>query len=194
CRLGARVSRCVSIILLLLVGCAAAEPKKAPIQIGVIHNLTGTFGSVGVPSLAGAKLAAKQLNERAGLLGRPVDLLVGDGQRHPAVLAEPPRELVHAPGLTAITGLNDTTMALAVAPIPEKARMVFLPSGATSPLVPQEFPRYYFMTCFGDNTQAAAGAEYAYGTLGAKTAWLLLDDTADFTVLLARYFRERYTD
>jgi branched-chain amino acid transport system substrate-binding protein len=85
-------------------------------------------------------------------------------------------------------------MVLAAAPIAEKARMVFLTSGATSPLVPLQFPLYYFMACFGDNTQAAAGAEYAYGTLEAKTAWLLFDDTTDYTVLLARYFRERYTE
>ena len=64
--------------------------------------------------------------------------------------------------------------------------MVFLTSGATSPLVPLQFPLYYFMTCFGDNTQAAAGAEYAYRTLEAKTAWLLFDDSTDYTVLLAR--------
>ena len=187
-------ARCVSIVLLLLAGGAAAEPKKAPIQIGVIHNLTGTFGSVGGPSLAGARLAVKQLNERGGLLGRPVELRARDGHSDPAIIAEATRQLVRTPGLTAITGLNDTAMALAVAPIAEKARMVFLTSGATSPLVPLQFPRYYFMACFGDNTQAAAGAEYAYGTLGAKTAWLLLDDTTDFTLLLARYFRERYTE
>ena len=28
----------------------------------------------------------------------------------------------------------------------------------------------------------------------ATTAWLLLDDTSDYTVLLARYFRERYNE
>jgi branched-chain amino acid transport system substrate-binding protein len=104
------------------------------------------------------------------------------------------RRLVHKRHLAAITGLNDTAMALAAAPIAEKAKTVFLTSGATSPLVPSEFPRFYFMTCFGDNTQAAAGAEYAHGVLGADTAWLLFDDTTDYTLLLARYFEERYTE
>jgi branched-chain amino acid transport system substrate-binding protein len=74
-----------------------------------------------------------------------------------------------------------------------EARTVFLTSGATSPLVPSEFPGYYFMACFGDDTQAAAGAEYAYRDLGAQSAWLLVDDTTDYTRLLARYFKERYT-
>ena len=157
--------------------------KKAPIQIGVIHNLTGALGSIGAPSMAGARLAVKQLNARGGLLGRPVELLGRDGRSDPALVAAATRELVHAPGLSAITGLNDTSMVLAAAPIAEKARMVFLTSGATSPLVPLQFPLYYFMACFGDNTQAAAGAEYAFGTLEAKTAWLLFDDTTDYTVL-----------
>jgi branched-chain amino acid transport system substrate-binding protein len=188
------VSLCAAIALCLIGWGARAEGKKAPIQIGAIHNLTGALGSIGAPSLAGAMLAVKQLNARGGVLGRPVELLARDGRTDPEIVARATRDLVRTPGLSAITGLNDTSMVLAAAPIAEKARMVFLTSGATSPLVPLQFPLYYFMTCFNDNTQAAAGAEYAYGTLAATTSWLLFDDTADYTVLLARYFRERYTE
>ena len=179
--------------LLVLAGSGVAQSNKTPIRIGALHNVTGSLGSIGQPSLDGALLAAKQLNERGGVLGRPVELVARDGRSDPAVVAASTRELVRMPHMAAITGLNDTEMALAAAPVAEKARMVFLTSGATSPKVPLEFPRFYFMTCFGDNTQAAAGAEYAHGALGLKTAWLLFDDTTDFTVLLAGYFKERYT-
>ena len=185
---------CVVIAMCLDSGGARAEAKKVPIRIGAIHNLTGALGSIGAPSMAGAMLAVKQLNARGGLLGRPIELLARDGQSDPEAVAAATRELVRAPGLSAITGLNDTSMVLAAAPIAEKARMVFLTSGATSPLVPLQCPLYYFMACFGDNTQAAAGAEYAYQTLEARTAWLLFDRSTDYTVLLARYFRERYTE
>src|SRR6185369_915267 len=153
--------------LLLLAGNGMAQSNKTPIRIGVIHNVTGSLGSIGGPSLDGALLAVKQLNGRGGVLGRPVELVVRDGHSDPAVIAAITRELVHMPHMAAITGLNDTEMALAAAPVAEKARMVFLTSGATSPKVPLEFPRFYFMTCFGDST--------------------------DFTVLLAGYFKERYT-
>jgi branched-chain amino acid transport system substrate-binding protein len=169
-----------------------AQSNKTPIRIGAIHNVTGSLGSIGRPSLDGVLLAAKQLNEHGGVLGRSVELVARDGQSDPAVVAAITRELAHMPQMAAITGLNDTEMALAAAPVAEKARMVFLTSGATSPKVPLQFPRFYFMACFGDNTQAAAGAEYAFGALGLKTAWLLFDNTTDFTVLLAGYFKERY--
>ena len=189
----------LSAILILLWFCTLvhthamdAESKDAPVKIGAIYNLSGSQASLGQPSLNGSMLAVEELNARGGLLGRRVELIVVDGQSDPALIAEETRRLVHVPGLSAITGLSDTTMVLAAAPIAEKARMVFLTSGATSPRVPIEFPNYYFMACFGDNTQAAAGAEYTVSALGARTVYLISDETTDYTVLLARYFRERY--
>src|SRR5262249_39830965 len=130
---------------------AQAESKVMPVKIGAIYNVTGSQASLGGPSLNGAMLATEQLNARGGLLGRRVELVFRDGESDPAVIAEKTEKLVHNPGLSAITGLNDTNMVLAAAPIAEKARMVFLTSGATSPRVPLEFPNYYFMACFGDN-------------------------------------------
>jgi branched-chain amino acid transport system substrate-binding protein len=169
-----------------------AESKNEPVKIGAVYNLSGSQASLGQPSLKGSMLAVEQFNRRGGLLGRPVELIAVDGESDPALIAMETRKLVHVPGLSAITGLSDTTMVLAAAPIAEKARMVFLTSGATSPRVPIEFPNYYFMACFGDNTQAAAGAEYATSALGARTVYLISDETMDYTVLLARYFAERY--
>ena len=169
-----------------------AESKNEPVKIGAIYNLSGPQTSLGRPSLNGSMLAVEQLNARGGLLGRRVELVAVDGESDPALIADETRRLVHVPGLSAITGLSDTTMVLAAAPIAEKARVVFLTSGATSPRVPIEFPNYYFMACFGDNTQAAAGAEYAVSALGARTVYLLSDETTDYTVLLAKYFAERY--
>jgi len=171
---------------------ADAESKVMPVKIGAIYNLTGAQASLGRPSLNGSLLAAEQLNARGGVLGRRVELIAVDGRTDPALIADETDRLVHVPGLSAIIGLSDTTMVLAAAPVTEKARMVFLTSGATSPRVPLEFPAYYFMACFGDNTQAAAGAEYAFSTLGAKKTYVLFDATMDYTVLLSRYFKERY--
>jgi branched-chain amino acid transport system substrate-binding protein len=171
---------------------AMAESKNQPVKIGAVYNLSGSQASLGQPSLNGSILAVEQLNRRGGLLGRRVELIAVDGESDPALIAEETRRLVHVLGLSAITGLSDTTMVLAAAPIAEKARMVFLTSGATSPRVPIEFPNYYFMACFGDNTQAAAGAEYAISALGARTVYVVADESMDYTVLLARYFVERY--
>jgi branched-chain amino acid transport system substrate-binding protein len=48
-----------------------------------------------------------------------------------------------------------------------------------------------FLTPFGDNTQAAAGAEFAYREFGARVG-ILWDATAQYTRTLPRYFRTRF--
>jgi len=95
--------------LLLPAGNGMAQSNKTPIRIGAIHNVTGSLGSIGQPSLDGALLAAKQLNEHGGVLGRPVELVARDGQSDPAVVAAITRELVHMPQMAAITGPVSTT-------------------------------------------------------------------------------------
>jgi branched-chain amino acid transport system substrate-binding protein len=71
---------------------------------------------------------------------------------------------------------------------------VFVTSGATSPKLVDQVPDYLFMACFGDNVQAAAGAEYAFNTLKAKTAYLLYDKGMEYTLLLGGFFKTRFTE
>jgi len=85
-------------------------------------------------------------------------------------------------------------MTLAAAPIAAKAGIVFVTSGATSPKLPEHVPDYLFMSCFGDNVQAAAAAEYSFNDLKAKTAYLLIDKGMEYTLLLGKYFKERFTE
>ena len=50
-----------------------------------------------------------------------------------------------------------------------------------------------FLACFGDNVQAAAGAELAAKNFG-KTAYLLWDKGVEYTTLLGGYFKSRFTE
>ena len=83
-------------------------------------------------------------------------------------------------------------MVLAAAPIAAKNKRVFLTSGATSPQLPRQVPRYLFLACFGDNVQAAAGAEWAVKTLKARTAVVLYKQTSSYARLLHGYFQTRF--
>jgi branched-chain amino acid transport system substrate-binding protein len=73
-----------------------------------------------------------------------------------------------------------------------RARIPFVTSGATSPLLPAQVPGWLFLACFGDNVQAAAGAEYAADWLGARTVAILFDKDMDYTRLLQRYFAQSF--
>jgi branched-chain amino acid transport system substrate-binding protein len=185
------------LVVLILSACAPAAteaPPAQPIKIGVIYNLTGGMASLDVPSANGAKLAAKEINAAGGVLGRQLELVVYDGKTDAATIGNAATQLVESDKVVAMMGFSDTDMTLAAAPIAAKAGIVFITSGATSPKLPEQVPDYLFMSCFGDNVQAAAAAEFSFNDLKAKTAYLLIDKGMEYTLLLGKYFKERFTE
>ena len=181
----------VMLLLGLAVG-VGAMGETSIIKIGAVECLTGSQASLDTPSLNGAKLALKEVNEAGGVLGKKVELVVRDGKSDPATLAIVTEDLV-GKGVVAITGLSDTTMVLAAAPVAQRAGIPFVTSGATSPSLPSEVGNCLFLEPFGDNVQAAAAAEFAYNDLGARSVWILYDKAMDYTYLLQRYFDDRFT-
>ena len=170
---------------------SSASPSPPPIRIGAVYDLTGSHSTLDAPALDGARLAVDRINAAGGLLGRRVELLERDAQSSPAVARAAVRSLARA-GASAIVGLSDTGQVLAAAPIAANARIPFLTSGATSPLLPVKVPDWLFMASFGDNVQAAAGAEYARQTLGASTAAIIYDASLESARALQLYFSESF--
>jgi branched-chain amino acid transport system substrate-binding protein len=180
-----------------VVACGGAQvvtrqKSPEPIHIGAIYNLTGSQAPLDGPSLDGARLAVDRINAAGGLLGRRVELLERDGQTNPALVRYDAQDLV-ALKVTAIIGLSDTDQVLAAAPVAASAGIPFVTSGATSPLLPTQVPDWLFLACFGDNVQAAAGAEFAADWLSARTAAILFDKDMDYTRLLQSYFGQSFT-
>lgn len=186
-----------SVLLLVAVTTACVSTPQVtarPIKLGVIYNLTGSQASLDIPSANGAMLAAKEINAAGGILARPLELVQYNGKSDLPTIRNAAEQLAETDKVVAMLGFSDSDMVLAAAPIAAEAGMVFVTSGATSPKLPEQVPDYLYLACFGDNVQAAAGAEYAYGTLQARTAYLLIDQGMEYTRLLGRYFKERFAE
>ncbi|MCB0637758.1 MAG: ABC transporter substrate-binding protein [Lewinella sp.] len=188
------ISICGVLLVLLSLGCKK-EVDREPIVFGALYNLTGGQAALDIPSSKGAQLAIEAINAAGGVRDQPVELLLKDGQTNTTVLRARVREVLEeAPSTLAFLGLSDTDQVLAAAGEAAAHQRVFLTSGATSPLLPGQVPDYLFLACFGDNVQAAAAAEYAYGTLGAATVSVIYDSTDTYTRLLQGYFTDRFTE
>lgn len=165
------------------------------ISIAAMYNLTGGQRDLDIPSSEGARLAVAQANAGGGLLGRPVKLRLVDGRTRPDVIAAEAAALFgERPDIVGAIGFSDTDMVLAAAPVAARHRRVFLTSGATSPELPEQVPAYLFLACFGDNVQAAAGAEWAYDHLKARTVAVLYKETSSYARLLHNYFQTRFME
>jgi len=180
-------------ILATLAFTLGAVADDRPVVIGALYNLTGGQQDLDIPSSQGARLAVDEANAAGGVLGRQVKLVLRDGQTKTSVIArETARIFEEEPAVAGLIGLSDTDMVLAAAPVAARNKRVFLTSGATSPMLPQQVPDYLYLACFGDNVQAAAGAEWAVKTLKARTAVVLYRQSSSYAKLLHGYFRARF--
>lgn len=172
---------------------APAEGESAePIRIGGMYNVTGGMSSIDDPGLSGMKLKAKEINEAGGVLGRPIEIIAIDGKTDQTAVTNAVSEMIEVHGVVAMGGLNDSTYALAAGPIAQTAGIPFVTAGATLPTLPEQVGDYFFMAPFGDDSQAYAVADFAMSELGAKSAWMLVDQAYDFTTALAKFFKERW--
>ena len=61
----------IAMSLLLVFPALGAET----IKIGALYNLTGGMSSIDAPALNGAKLQAKLINDKGGLLGKKLEVI-----------------------------------------------------------------------------------------------------------------------
>ncbi len=188
-----RFATVASVAVLVLAACSGGGGSGDKIKIGGGFALTGDESSLDLPAANGAKLAVKEINAAGGVLGKPIDFIVHDSQYKMDVTAQTAKQFVEQDKVQAMIGYTDTDSVLASGPTFQAAGIPFITVGATSPKIPSQVGDLMFLACFGDNVQAAAGAEYSLANFG-KSAYLLWDKGVEYTTLLGAYFKSRFTD
>lgn len=193
--------RKISAILLIvalvasMTGCGGGE--KAPteaemINIGTIYNLTGGQASLDQPSYNGFKMAADEINAAGGINGKMINVVSYDGKTEQTTVASNVKKMIDVDKCIVVAGLSDSNYALAAGAIAQEKGIPFITSGATLPTLPEQVGDFAFLAPFGDNIQAYATADFALNDLSAKKAYLLIDQSMEFTKTLAFFFEERY--
>jgi branched-chain amino acid transport system substrate-binding protein len=177
----------------LVLGACGGSSSGATIKIGGGFALTGDESSLDLPAANGAKLAVKEINAAGGVLGKQIEFIVHDSQYKMDVTAQTAKQFVEQDKVQAMIGYTDTDSVLASGPTFQAAGIPFITVGATSPKIPTQVGDMMFLACFGDNVQAAAGAEYSLKNFG-KSAYLLWDKGVEYTTLLGAYFKTRFAE
>lgn len=143
--------------------CMAACTPQEPVKLGYLGSLTGRGADIGTAGRNGAQLAIEQQNEKGGINGRPLELLVRDDEGKPeqAVVAV---EQMAAAHVAAIIGPMLSNTALAVVPVAEKAGLVMVsPTVTTSQLSGRDDLFFKVASTTRVNTQRSAEFQYARG-------------------------------
>lgn len=199
-----RVQALCGITALILValagGCnkpAESAQSNAPgkfqgvIKIGEFASLTGKEAAFGISSHNGTQLAIDELNAAGGVLGKELKLLTEDDQSKAGEPATVVRKLITRENVIAILGEVASSRSLEAAPICQQNKIPMISPSSTNPKV-TETGDYIFRVCFIDPFQGTVMANFAKKTLKAKSVAILTDVKADYSMGLAKFFKERF--
>lgn len=114
---------------------AAASPfpsralGEEPVKIGMVEPLTGAYATLAASEVEGARLALEEVNQKGGILGRPVQLLVEDSGNEIAVGAAKTRELIDHDQVDFILGNVNSAVALAMTQVTAEKRKLHIVTG-----------------------------------------------------------------
>jgi urea transport system substrate-binding protein len=105
-----------------VVAAAAIAPVPAgpPIRVGVLHSLSGTMAESESPVVEATLFALDELNKSGGVLGRPVEPLVRDGQSDPEAFARQADKLLSEDKVCTVFGCWTSASRKTVVPIFER--------------------------------------------------------------------------
>lgn len=165
-------------------------PSGETIKVGSMFNITGGQASLDEPGARGFQLYFDELNKAGGINGRMVEVVAYDGKTDQTTCATNTSKLIDVDKVVAIAGLADSNYAFAAGNVAQQSSVPFVFSGATTPTL-NDIGNYVFLTAFGDDTCAYACADYMVNEMGLTKAYMLVDQSMDFTTTLARCFQER---
>lgn len=198
-----RVSKVLTALVLgtvlagLAAGCGGGEKKADTIKVGANLEMTGGSASYGISSKNAIELAFKEINEKGGINGKQLELVVADNKSEAAEATNAMQKLVSQDNVVAVIGPNLSSSVIAASAINNSAKVLNIAPMATNPYVTVDQASgktkdFNYRTCFIDPFQGTVMAKFATAELGVGNAAVLIDNSSDYAKGLAQFFKENF--
>ncbi len=170
----ARAALMAGLVLLAAPGAWGAE--QAPIKIGASLSLTGTYAALGLNQQRGYQLCAKHLNEKGGVLGRKVEIVLYDDQSDPATGVRLYERLINQDKVDVLLGPYSSAISEAVANVNERYKMPMVAPMASATSIFKKGRKFIFMVQSPAEVYLEGVLDLA-AKLGLKTVAVINEDT-----------------
>lgn len=99
---------------------------ETPIKVGLISPLTGAWTVYGKAHSAGFELAVDEINAAGGVLGRKIEIIIGDSKTEPRVVVEQANRLIRQERVDFLAGTFSSAERNAAGPVVASADKVLL--------------------------------------------------------------------
>ncbi|MEG6522127.1 ABC transporter substrate-binding protein [Desulfotomaculum sp. 1211_IL3151] len=195
-----KVMSLMLVLSLVLVGCGggggekkAAEGDKPAaggdtIKIGFLGAKTGGHAAFGIPTLEGMKMAAADVNNAGGILGKKIEIIEEDHGSKNSEGANVTQKMITRDNVVAIVGDPTTAITKIAAPIAQDKKVVLLSAGAVGTGV-VEIGDYIFRDTLLDAVAAPAVTQYVKEKLGWQKVAVVTSMNNDYSVGLSKLFK-----
>ena len=169
-----------------LVGLSAfaanAQTSGDPVKVGAIVSITGAGAGLGAPERNGLLLAEKDINDKGGINGRPIKIIVEDDASNPDTALSKANDLIFSQKVAALLGPSLTASTVAVGGVTHANKIPQIAFTGIGPAVERE------RKCLAhvlppQKVNAQALLEYAKSIKATKIG--VLHDAGYGTVVLA---------
>lgn len=145
---------------------ASQAKTDEPIKVGVVTSLTGIFAATGKQVEAAVKTAAKEWNDKGGVNGRKIEVVIEDDQSKPDGAAAAYKKVLTQKPI-AVWGPSFTPLVMALGESIKSAKTPTFTS-ASAPAITKSGFEYVFRVRTDDIGSASALANYVTGELKPK--------------------------
>ena len=167
------------------------------IKIGHFASLQGDIATFGQQMDKGVALAVEEINANGGVLGKQSDLLTEDTRSTAQDAGLAAEKLISKDEVSVLLGEVASSLSLAAAPIADREKVPMITPASTNPKVTVDeqgnVRPYVFRICFTDDFQGKVIAKFVRENLGLQKVAIMTDNANDYSVGLAKSFRETFT-
>jgi branched-chain amino acid transport system substrate-binding protein len=186
----------MSLLFSVLAGCGPQEEE--PLKIAMLAAMSGDVKTFGEGTKRGVDMAVKEWNAKGGVLGRPIEVIVGDTKCDAQEAANVGNKVITQDKVHYIVGAVCSSASIPISEIANPAGVVQISPPSTNPQVTinedGSNKEYIFRSCFLDPFQGEVDASFAMVELGAQKSAVLYDVGNDYVKGLAEYYKASFEE
>lgn len=171
-------------------GLLGAESYAAPtnLKVGIFLPMSGGTATFGEENYSGMKMAIEEINAAKEF---KIQAILEDEKSDVSDSANAVKKLISVDKVQAVLGTVASSNTNAAAPIAQANKIPLISPASTNVNVTHK-GEYISRICFIDDFQGYAMAKFATETLGKKTAAIVIDAASDYSMGLAKAFKEAF--
>jgi branched-chain amino acid transport system substrate-binding protein len=180
-----------AVLAVAFVALGCAKPSDT-IKIGHFASMTGATANFGQSADKGIRMAVEEINAAGGVLGKQIEIITEDDRSQSAEAKTSAIKLIQQDKVVALIGEVASSNSLAAAPDAQRAGIPMVSPASTNPDV-TKVGDYIFRICFIDPFQGEVMAKFGRNSLGLTTAAIFTDVRSAYSVGLAEFFKNTFT-